>query len=174
MHKGNYRLFAAVAAFCVVTALVAGCRTSPFSGLPSHIKTVEVHIFQNKTMYKSIEAWLTRDIIDAINADPRIRVSSHNGDALITGEIVSVDRSTLRETTTNEPGTVQITITARFSFYDNVKRRYIIEDMTVRSSDIGMSPGIYEASRGGNSEQGERGAANQLAGEIVRRTVGMW
>ncbi len=174
MRLGKYRLFAALAALAVAASVVAGCRTSPFSGLPSHIKTVEVHIFQNKTMYKSVEAWITRDIIDAINADPRVRVSSRNGDALITGEILAVNRHTLRETAINEPGTVQISITARFSFYDNVQRRYIIEDMTLRSADFGMSPGIYESSRGDNSEQGERGAANQLAGEIVRRTVGMW
>ena len=142
--------------------------------MPNHIKTVEVHIFQNKTMYKSIEAWITRDIIDRINMDPSVRVSSRNGDALITGEILSVTRSTMRETTNNEPGTVQITITAKFSFYDNVQRRYIMEDVTVVSTDTGISPGIYEASRGGVSEDGERGAAKQLAAEIVRRTVGMW
>ena len=162
--------FAAV----MLTVLTVGCRTTTYSGMPRHIKTVEVHIFQNKTMYNSIEAWVTRDIIDRINMDPTIRVSSRNGDALITGEIVGVRRKTLRETTNNEPGTVLITVEARFSFYDNVKRQYIIEDMLVRSTETGMSPGIYEASRGGLSEEGEKGAAKQIAAEIVRRTVGMW
>lgn len=164
-----------VFAFAVLgLAPAAGCRTTTQSGLPQHINTVEVHIFQNKTMYKGIEGWITRDIIDRINADPRVRVSSRNGDALITGEIVAVRRAVLRETTTSEPGTVQITIEATFSFYDQVKRRYIAEDVSVVSSDTGMSPGIYEATRGGVSEDGERGAARQLAAEIVRRTVGMW
>ena len=155
-------------------AVAAGCRNSFSSGLPGHIRTVEVHIFRNKTMYNGVEAWITRDIVDRINMDPRIRVSSRNGDALITGEILSVNRSTMRETTANEPGTVQITIEARFSFYDNKERRYIIEDAEISSSDLALSPGIYEASRGGVSEDGERGAARQLAAEIVRRTVGMW
>lgn len=155
-------------------AVAAGCRSSFSSGLPDHIRTVEVHIFQNKTMYNSVEAWITRGIIDRINMDPSVRVSSRNGDALITGEIINVRRTTMRETTSNEPGTVQITIEAKFSFYDNKERRYIIEDAAVVSSDTGLSPGIYEASRGGVSEDGERGAAEQLAAEIVRRTVGMW
>lgn len=154
--------------------LAAGCTTSFRSGLPDHVKTVEVHIFQNKTMYKSVEAWLTRDIIDAINADPNIRVVSRNGDAVITGEILAVNRHTMRETTSNEPGTVRITIEAEFSFYDNVKRKFIMEDVKLVSDATGMSPGIYESSRGGVSEDGERGAAKQLAGEIVRRTIGMW
>lgn len=175
MRRSRKRLVS-VAGLLLGTAvlLAAGCATSFRSGLPAHIRTVEVHIFQNKTMYKSVEAWLTRDIIDAINADPNIRVSSHNGDAVITGEITAVHRTTMRETTSNEPGTVRITIEAEFSFYDNVKRRFIMEDVRVTSDATGMSPGIYESSRGGVSEDGQRGAAKQLAQEIVRRTVGMW
>ncbi len=155
-------------------ALAAGCSTSFSSGLPDHIRTVEVHIFQNKTMYDNIEAWVTRGIVDRVNADPRIRIASRNGDALLTGEITAVRRSTLRETTANEPGTVQITIEAKFSLYDNKERRFLVEDAVISSSDTGLSTGIYEASRGGLSEDGERDAARQLAAEIVRRTVGMW
>ncbi len=125
-------------------------------------------------MYHNIEAWITRDLIDRINMDPSIRVAGNNGDAVITGEITAVKRSTLRETTANEPGTVQITIEATFSFYDAGRRRYIIEDAPINSSEIGLSYGMYEASRGGVSEDGERAAAKQLAAEIVRRTIGMW
>lgn len=162
-------------ALAMAVLLFAGCRTSTVAGgIPDHIRTVEVHIFQNKTMYKSIEAWVTRGIIDRINGDARLAVSSHNGDALITGEILEVRRATLRETTANEPGTVQITIVAQFSMYDNIERRYIVEDARVTSTETGLSPGIYEYSRGGTSEEGERGAAKQIAAEIVRRTIGRW
>ena len=168
------RAAALILGLVAVFALIAGCTTSVYSGMPRHIQTVEVHIFQNKTMYKGIEAQVTRGIIDRINADPHVRVSSNGGDALITGEITNVRRTTLRETTTNEPGTVLISIEATYSFYDNVEGRYIVEDATLSSTDTGISPGIYEASRGGDSQQGERGAAKALAAEIVRRTVGMW
>lgn len=174
MLGAKKRLFA-VAAIVLAAAFVlfAGCRTSTRSGLPDHIRTVDVHIFKNKTMYKGIETWITRDIVDRINADPTIRVSSR-GDAVLTGEIISVQRNTLRETTTNEPGTVRITITVEFSFYDEIRKRYIIEDQKIVSTETGQSPGIYEASKGSVSEEGERGAAKQVAAEIVRRTIGMW
>ncbi len=164
----------AVAFAILAGVLLPGCYTTLNSGLPTHIKTVEVHIFQNKTMYNSIEAWVAREIIDRVNMDPAVRLVSRNGDAVITGEIMKVNRRTLRETTTNEPGTVLISIEAVFSFYDNVNQRYLLEDMPVKSTDTGLLGGLYEASRGGTQEQGERGAAKQLAGEIVRRTVGMW
>ncbi len=170
------RRFPVVCALACVFALclAAGCRHAFFSGLPSHIRTVEVHIFKNNTMHNSIEAWIARDIIDRINMDPRIRVSSRNGDALITGEVTSVRRTTLRRTTANEPGTVQIVIDVRFSFYDNASRRYIIEDAVISSADTGLSAGVFEATAGGSTEDGERDAARRLAGEIVRRTIGMW
>lgn len=158
----------------VLFAVAAGCRTTTRSGLPDHIRTVEVYIFQNKTMYKGLESTITRNIIDRINADPTIRVVSGNGDALITGEITNVNRYTLRETTTNEPGTVRIVLYVEFSFYDQINRRYIIEDQRINSQVTGEMAGIYEASHGGDSYTGEQNAARAVAGEIVRRTVGMW
>ncbi len=167
----------AAVAFCLAAfflTLLTGCSTSTKSGLPDHINTVEVQIFQNKTMYKSLEGLLTRGIIDRINADPNIRVASSNGDALITGEITNVRRSTLRETTNNQPGTVLITVEVRYSFYDNIQGVYLLNDVTAVSTETGMSYGIYEASRGRTSFDGEEGAVNALAAEIVRRTVGMW
>ncbi|MDR1519861.1 MAG: LPS assembly lipoprotein LptE [Planctomycetota bacterium] len=162
--------FLALAAVCALP----GCRTSTASGLPSHIRTVEVRIFQNKTMYKGIEGTLARVMIDRVNADPGIQAVSSGGDAVLSGEITAVNRSTLRETTSNEPGTILITIQAVYSFYDVKNRRYLIEDAAISSSETGMSPGIYESTRGGDSAQGERGAARAMAGEIVRRTIGMW
>ncbi len=162
------------ALMAALAAVLAGCTTSTRSGLPDHVRTIEVHIFQNKTMYKTIESLITRAIIDRINADPNIRVASRNGDALITGEITNITRSTLRETTTNEPGTVLITVEATFSFYDNVQGKYLLKDVVITSTDTGHSYGVYEASRGQTAWEGETGAVAALAGEIVRRTVGMW
>lgn len=165
-------LFAVVLAAAFL--LPTGCRTTFKSGLPKHIKTVEVEIFQNKTMYKSIEAWITRDIIDEINADPSIKAVSGNGDAAIFGEIRNVRRETLRDTTNNQPSTVKIILEVSYSFYDNVKREYIIEDKILTSTETGFSHGISEYGRGQASEDGERSAAKAVAAEIVRQTIGMW
>ncbi len=167
-------LLCALGLLAALALSAAGCRSTFQSGLPDDIRTVEVHIFQNKTMYHDVEARVARDIIDRINMDPAVRVASNGGDAVLTGEITAVRRATVRETTANEPGAVQITIEATYSFYDNRRRRFIVEEATISSSDTGMSQGLYEASRGDVSEGGERAAAKALAGEIVRRTVGMW
>lgn len=169
------RLFTFIALAVGVGIYLAGCRTSTRSGLPDHIRTVEVHVFQNKTMYKGLEAEITRRIIDRINADARIRVVRDNGDAVITGEITKVGRSTIRETTTNEPGTILITVEAEYSFYDQVDRRFIVSDAKVVSTDTGMSSGLYEVTRESPKPSNvEISAAASAADEIVRRTIGMW
>jgi hypothetical protein len=163
---------------CIALAavvIIAGCSTSTRStGLPEHIRTVEVHIFQNKTMYQGLEGRLTRQIIDRINMDPSIRVVSRGGDAIITGEITDVKRTTVRETTTDEPATVSLSMHAIFSFYDEIGRRYLLEDVPVSSSDSSSSAGLYEAARGESTTLAEEGASRVLAADIVRRTIGMW
>lgn len=164
------------AVLCAAALLtVWGCTTTTrATGLPSHIRTVEVHIFQNNTMHKGLEGRLTRQIIDRINHDASIRVVSRGGDAVITGEITNVQRTTVRETTTDEPATVSMTVWATFSLYDRGEGRYLIEDATASSADASSSAGLYEAARGESSSLAEDGAMSALAREIARRTIGMW
>lgn len=160
------------AAFCLAAP---GCKTSTrSSGLPEHIRTVEVEIFKNNTMYKGLEGRLTRQIIDRINADAVIKAVSRGGDAVITGEIVKVTRQTLRETTTDEPATVLIVVYAKYSFYDEVEKRYIREDVVVTSNQASTTAGLYEPSRGESVSAAEESAVAALGREIVRGTIGMW
>ena len=161
---------------CAALCLVApGCRTSTrSSGLPGHIRTVEVEMFSNKTMYKDLEGRLTRQIIDRLNADANIKVVSRGGDAVITGEITRVSRRTLRETTTDEPATVQLIIHATYSFYDEHERRYIKDEVAVVSNRSSSTAGLYEAVRGESVAAAEEGAMRALAQEIVWGTVAAW
>lgn len=165
---------ALVLAAGLAIAVLPGCRTSTSSSLPEHIKTVEVNVFQNKTMYKGQEGVLTRRIIDRINADPHIRVVSHDGDAVITGEIVSITQSTVRQTTDDRPASVSVNVVAEFSFYDAREGRYLIEDARIGSSEAYSTAGYYDADRGENVTMAEDSALTAMAGEIVRRTIGMW
>ena len=152
-----------------------GCRMSTRSdGLPEHIRTVEVHVFKNNTMYKGLEGKLTRGVIDAVNADPVVRAASRNGDAILTGEITRVSRRTLRETTSDERATVQIVIDAVYSFYDERSGVYLADEAPISSADLGLGAGIFETSLSEPPAAAEARLLNDLGAEIVRRTVGMW
>ena len=168
--------FALLLPLCAALILAApACRTSTrSSGLPAHIRTVEVEMFGNDTTYYGMEGKLTRRIIDQINADAVIKVSSRGGDAVITGEILKVSRRTVRETTTNEPATVVVVVEARYSFYDEVERRYIREDVSVSSAQSSSTAGMYELDRNELSSDAEDSALAALAREVVRGTIGRW
>jgi hypothetical protein len=68
-----------------------GCGVYSFSGsgLPSHIKTVAVPVFENRTTEYGIKENLTAELIDALIRDGRLRVvGKETADSVIEGTIV--------------------------------------------------------------------------------------
>ncbi|MDR3211142.1 MAG: LPS assembly lipoprotein LptE [Planctomycetota bacterium] len=164
-----------VAILVTFLSLASGCHTSTHAtGIPSHIRSVEVEIFKNNTMYKGIETRLTRQLIDQINADPVIRVVSGGGDAVLSGEITNINRQTIRETTTDEPATVSVSIHATFSLYDEAGRHFLMADIPVSSSESSTLSGLYEASQGETVSMAEDAATTVLARAIINRSIGSW
>jgi len=152
-----------------------GCPYSTQSGLPGHVRTVEVPTFKaRKTFYRHIEGKLTRRIKELVNLDPQVRVVNHGGDAVIEGEILGVDQATVRETKQDRPASVRLSITVTFSFTDEIEQRPLIQDQTLSSSQVSSVSGLYEVDRGEVRATAEDDAIDVLAREIVRRTLGMW
>ncbi len=169
------RLFNIGIALVIAGFVSAGCAYSTRSGLPAHIRTVEVPTFRNtKTFYKGIEGKLTRRVKELINLDPNLRVVNHGGDALLDGEILRITRTVSRETKQDRPASVVLAIEAVVTFSDEVEQRPLIESMKVSSSQASTVAGLYEVDRGEVRATAEEAAIDALAREIVRRTVGMW
>ena len=155
-------------------AAVAGCEASTRGGLPAHIRTVEVHVFENRTMNYGLEGRLARRIIEAVHREPSVRVVNSGGEAILRGEIVEVRRIPIRETTHSRPATTQLVVTARVSFLDDVERRFLLDDVSIASNEAGIAVGLYDEDRGETYSAAEAAAIDALAREIVRRTLGMW
>jgi len=153
---------------------VAGCEVSTRSSLPAHIRTVEIHVFENRTMNYSIEGRLTRRIIEAVHKEPSVRVVNRGGEAILRGEIMEVRRVPVRETAQNRPATTQLVVTARVSFWDDVTQEFFLEDVAISSNEAGITAGLYDEDRGETYAAAEAAAIDALAREIVRRTLGMW
>jgi hypothetical protein len=160
-------------AAAALLASAAGCRTSTRSGLPDHIRTVEVHVFKNSTMTLGLEGKLTRAVIDSVNADPRIRVASR-GDAVLTGEITRYTRTTLRDTTTDELGTVKLVVEATYSLYDARSGVYLVDEAKFSSDELGLSYGVYEYAQDEREDVARNRILREMGAEIVRRTIGIW
>ncbi|MBN1257837.1 MAG: LptE family protein [Planctomycetes bacterium] len=162
--------------YCIAGLLLtlSGCRYGAGSSLPEHIRTVYIPTFKNNTFYYGFESRLTRAIIEKMVADPRIKVVQEGEDSLLTGEITEVNKRVIRQTRKDYPSSIRIDITVRITFEDKVEGTMLLDNVRMRSSSSSSAAGVYDLDRGESSNEAEAGAIDELASNIVRRTVGMW
>jgi hypothetical protein len=69
--------------------VLGGCGYTVHGTLPSHVKTVAVPIFRNRTSEPAIEGFITRAVVEAFSTNGRLRVvNTAEADAILDGEIV--------------------------------------------------------------------------------------
>jgi outer membrane lipopolysaccharide assembly protein LptE/RlpB len=76
-------------ALLALAFLLGGCGYTVNGTLPSHINTVAVPIFQNRTAEPAIEGFITRAVVQAFSTNGRLKVvGSEQADAILHGEII--------------------------------------------------------------------------------------
>jgi outer membrane lipopolysaccharide assembly protein LptE/RlpB len=74
----------------VLAVLLGGCGYTVRGTLPSHINTVAVPIFRNRTTEPAVESFITRAVVEAFSTNGRLKVVSQGqADAILEGEITS-------------------------------------------------------------------------------------
>jgi outer membrane lipopolysaccharide assembly protein LptE/RlpB len=77
------------AALVALVLALGGCGYSFQGTLPSHVKTVAVPIFINRTQQPAVEAVITRAIVDAFATNGRLRVvRPEDADSILEGEVL--------------------------------------------------------------------------------------
>jgi hypothetical protein len=72
----------------LLAVLLGGCGYTVHGTLPSHINSVAVPIFRNRTPEPAIESLITRAVVEAFSTNGRLKVvSSGQADAVLDGEI---------------------------------------------------------------------------------------
>ena len=70
--------------------LLGGWGYTVHGTLPSHINTVAVPVFQNRTAEPAIEGLITRAVVEAFSTNGRLKVvGSDQADAILHGEIIN-------------------------------------------------------------------------------------
>jgi hypothetical protein len=76
-------------AVLLLGAVLGGCGYTVHGTLPSHINTIAVPIFRNRTAEPAIEGFITRAVVEAFSTNGRLKVvGSDRADAILDGEIV--------------------------------------------------------------------------------------
>jgi outer membrane lipopolysaccharide assembly protein LptE/RlpB len=77
------------AGLLLALVVLGGCGYTVRGTLPSHIQTVAVPIFRNRTSEPAIEGFITRAVVEAFATNGRLRVvNTSEADAILDGEIV--------------------------------------------------------------------------------------
>lgn len=146
--------------------LIWGCGVYSFSGssIPSHIKTVAIPLFEDKTSEFGIDQQLTDTLIDAITQDNTLRISGlREGDSILRGTILRVEDRAGQYDREEQASDFRVTITITVVFEDVKKRKTLWEETWSQW-------GSYESDR----NEGIKEAVDKLTTEILNRTVSGW
>ena len=79
-------------ALLLLGLVLGGCGYTVRGTLPSHINTIAVPIFHNRTQEPAIEGFITRAVIEAFSTNGRLKVvGTDKADAVLDGEITTYD-----------------------------------------------------------------------------------
>jgi len=147
--------------------IITRCGIYSFSGstIPSHIKTINVPLFEDKTAEFGIDQQLTDAVIDGITKDNTLKISGpRGGDSVLKGIIVNVREQAGQYDQQERASDYRIFITVRVTFEDVKKRKTLWEE---EFSEWGRYEGV-------NRDDGIKEAVEKLKEVIINRLVSGW
>jgi hypothetical protein len=150
--------------------IIGGCSYYSFSGstLPSHIKTVAVPLFENRTTEYGITDRLTEEIINMLVRDNTLKVVPEGkADSLLRGSIVGYEKEayTFDENENVREYIVRIYVDA--SFEDLRKKKQLWQEERLEGW------GTYLA-QGETEENAQEGAIAKLSEDLVNKLIAGW
>jgi len=165
-----HKLFIMTAMLCMIPLLLASCKIYTFSGstLPSHIKTVMIPVFINKTLEPGIDDDITTELSKEV-LKSQLRPANSDADATISGAVTRyVNRPHTFGAGGAEVSVEQyiVQVSAEVEFFDNKKNESIYKG-TVSGEGIYLFESEDEAI-------GRDKAVKNLVEKIMQNSVQMW
>ena len=160
-------VFGTLCAFCL---LLLSCGFYSFSGsLPSHLNTVAVPLFENRTAEFGISEEITDMVIDEFNRDGSLKIADRSGaDVLLEGSIIRIDDRAGAFTRQEEVQDLKIYLTVKVMCTDQVKRQTMWDERVTQF-------GTYDPSTGADGRlEAITEAIEKISEEVLNKTVSGW
>ena len=169
MHfRKNLSCLLCFVAVALLATLLNGCYSFTASTLPSHIKTVNIHEVDDKTLDPVLANNIHTAVVDMFKRNAG-GVRLVNGDANADFEITLLSYSNKPENYNSDVETYRVTIRVEVKFYDNVKERIIYESKSL-SAD-----GVYDVQANETEDRhGQTRAVEKLQDLIVSNALAKW
>jgi hypothetical protein len=153
-----------------LTALaLTGCGYSTRGNLPSHIKSVAVPIFKNRTLEPGVESAITSGVVNAFTSGGRVRVVPlEQADAILEGEVVGYSLDGLAFDRNANVRAYRLRLILNVEFRD-VRRSELLwrQEGLEETSDFQVEGQVSDTVARG------QGAVLQAASEIGRKVVNL-
>ena len=160
---------------CLTLLPAAGCSYSPNPGLfPSHLKTIAVPVFQNRTTQPALEEEITQAVVTRFIRDSKLRVVAEDqADLVITGAVSEYRNSVFGFNAQEKAQEYQVSITLVATARDRIKNRELWKD-----DHLTRTANYFVTATPGQLPQTEADARaiaiDKLVDAILNRTVENW
>ena len=161
-------LFFAVITF--VASLFSGCYSFTASTLPSHIKTVNIHEVDDKTLDPVLANNIHTAVVDMFKRNAGgVRLVNEDANADFEITLLNYTNKPENYNSNSDVETYRVTIRVEVKFYDNVKERIIYESKSL-SAD-----GVYDVQANETEDRhGQTRAIEKLQDLIVSNALAKW
>lgn len=163
-------------ALILMVALVAGgCSYSPNPALfPSHLKTIAVPVFQNRTTQPLLEEEITTAVVNRFIRNSKLRVvAEEQADLVVTGSVAAYRNAVFGFNSQEQAQEYQVAVTVSVTVRDRVKNRELWKD-----DALARTANYFVTAAGGQAPQtettGRLSAIDKLGDAILNRTVENW
>lgn len=154
----------------LVVSALSGCYSFTASTLPSHIKTVNIHEVEDKTMDAVLANNIRTGVVDMFKKNAGgVRII--NGDANSDFHIALLSYTNKPENynSNSDVETYRVTIRVSVKFYDNVKERIIYEAKSLSAE------GVYDVQANETEDRhGQARAIEKLQDLIITNALAKW
>jgi len=156
------------AALALLAVTLGGCGYGLRGTLPSHLRTIAVPTFTNRTSEPGVENFLTRAVVEAFSTNGRLRVVSADtgADSLLEGEVVGYELQSIAFDPSANVRQYRLLVTMNLRYRDMKEEKLIYERRAYQErADFRVAGAVSDTiSR-------EQGALRQAAVDIARAIV---
>lgn len=165
MNRLKTLFFLMVSAICLV-----GCYSFTASTLPSHIRTVQIHEVDNKTLDPVLGNTLRDSVVNLFRKNAGgVRLVNEEADADFEMTLLSYTNKPENYTRGSEVETYRVTLRVNVRFYDNVTEKMIYKGENL-SAD-----GTYDVLQNETEDRhGQARAIQKLQDLIVANALAKW
>ena len=162
--------FLFLVAVTFAAGLLAGCYSFTASTLPSHIKTVQIHEVEDKTLDPVLANNIHTAVVDMFRKNAGgVRLVNEDANADFQITLLGYTNKPENYNSNSDVETYRVTIRVNVKFFDNVKERIIYESNSL-SAD-----GTYDIQKNETEDRhGQARAIEKLQDLIIANALAKW